>query len=43
MAIPLKKETSLGFEYYYNLGFDSEKDLELEISKHIKTRPKFKK
>ena len=41
MEIPLKKETSLGLVYYYDLGFNSEEDLELEISKLIKARPEF--
>ena len=41
MEITLKKETSLGLESYEDLGFNSEKELELEISKLIKTRPEF--
>ena len=41
MDITLKKETSLGLEIYEVLGFDSEEELELEISKLIKIRPEF--
>ena len=41
MEITLKKETSLGLESFDNLGFDSEKELELEISKLTKFRPEF--
>ena len=41
MEITLKKETSLGLETYDILGFNSEKELELEISKLIKIRPEF--
>ena len=37
----LKKETSLGLESYEILGFDSEEELELEISKLIKFRTEF--
>ena len=33
MEITLKKEISLGLETYDLLGFNSEKELELEISK----------
>ena len=36
-----KKETSLGLETYDVLGFNSEEELELEISKLIKIRPEF--
>ena len=36
-----KKETSLGLESYDVLGFTSEEELELEISKLIKIRPEF--
>ena len=41
MDTTLKKETSLGLETYEVLGFDSEEELELEISKLIKIRPEF--
>ena len=41
MEITLKKENSLGLESYITLGFDSEEELELEISKLIKIRPEF--
>ena len=41
MDITLKKETSLGLETYEVLGFDSEEELALEISKLIKIRPEF--
>ena len=43
MKITLKKETSLGLESYDVLGFNSEEELELEISKLIKTRPEFER
>ena len=36
-----KRETSLGLESYKELGFNSEEDLELEISKLTKFRPEF--
>ena len=39
MKIILKSETSLGLESYEELGFNSEEELELEISKLIKIRP----
>ena len=39
MEITLKKETSLGLESYDVLGFNSEEELQLEISKLIKIRP----
>ena len=42
MEITLKKATSLGLETYDNLGFNSEEELELEISKLIQIRPEFK-
>ena len=42
MEIILKKETSLGLESFKELGFNSEEDLELEISKLTKLRPEFK-
>ena len=41
MEITLKKETSLGLESYDILGFNSEEELELEISKLTKFRPEF--
>ena len=41
MEITLKKETSLGLESYDVLGFYSEEELELEISKLTKFRPEF--
>ena len=43
MEITLKKETSLGLESYEILGFNSEEELELEISKLIKIRPEFER
>ena len=39
MEINLKIETSLGLETFEVLGFNSEEELELEISKLIKIRP----
>ena len=39
MEIILKRETSLGLESYEDLGFNSEEEFELEISKLIKNRP----
>ena len=41
MEIIFKRETSLGLESYEELGFNSEEDLELEISKLTKFRPEF--
>ena len=41
MGITLKKENSLGLETYEVLGFNSEEELELEISKLIQMRPEF--
>ena len=41
MEIILEKETSLGLETFEVLGFNSEEELELEISKLIKMRPEF--
>ena len=41
MEITIKKETSLGLETYDDLGFNSEEELELEISKLTKFRPEF--
>ena len=41
MEIIFKRETTLGLESFEDLGFNSEEDLELEISKLTKLRPKF--
>ena len=41
MEIIIKNETSLGLETYDILGFNSEEELQLEISKLIKIRPEF--
>ena len=41
MEIILKKKTSLGLDSYKDLGFNSEEELALEISKLIKIRPEF--
>ena len=41
MEIILKADTSLGLDSYDDLGFNSEEELELEISKLIKIRPEF--
>ena len=41
MEIILKRETLLGLESYEKLGFNSEDELELEISKLTKFRPEF--
>ena len=38
MEIILKRETSLGLESYEDLSFNSEEELELEISKLTKFR-----
>ena len=43
MEITLKKETSLGLGTYDDLGFNSEEQLEVEISKLIKIRPEFER
>ena len=43
MEITLKKDTLLGLESYDDLGFNSEKELELEILKLIRIRPEFEK
>ena len=43
MEINIKKETSLGLETYDVLGFNSEEELELEISKLIQIKPEFEK
>jgi len=42
MGIISKGETSLGRETYEELGFNSEEDLELEISKLTEFTPEFK-
>ena len=41
MEISLKEDSSLGLDSYVDLGFNSEEELELEISKLIKIRPEF--
>ena len=41
MKIILKSEASLGLESFEELGFNSEEELELEISKLIKFRSEF--
>ena len=41
MEIILKRETSLGLESFKDLGFNSEEELKLEISKLTKFRPEF--
>ena len=41
MELVQKEEISLGLESYYTLGFNSQEELELEISKLIKIRPEF--
>jgi len=41
MEITLKEDTLLGLDSYDVLGFNSEEELELEISKLIKIRPEF--
>ena len=41
MEIILKRETSLGLESYEDLGFNSEEELELAISKLTKFKPEF--
>ena len=41
MEITLKEDSSLGLESHIDLGFNSEEELELEISKLIKIRPEF--
>ncbi len=43
MEITIKKEITLGLETYDVLGFNSEEELELEISKLILIRPEFEK
>ena len=42
MELVQKEENSLGLESYDALGFNSQEELELEISKLIKIRPEFK-
>ena len=42
MEIIFKRETSLGLESYEELGFNSEEDLEIELSRLTKSRPEFK-
>ena len=41
MELAQKQETSLGLESYDILGFNSQEELELEISKLTKFRPEF--
>jgi len=41
MELTLKEDTLLGLDSYDDLGFNSEEELELEISKLIKIRPEF--
>ncbi|KGF90555.1 MULTISPECIES: hypothetical protein [Prochlorococcus] len=41
MEITLKEDTLLGLETYDVLGFNTEEELELAISKLIKIRPEF--
>ena len=41
MELVQKEEPSLGLESYDILGFNSQEELELEISKLIKIRPEF--
>ena len=41
MEITFKEDTSLGLESFDDLGFNSEEELQLEISKLIKIRPEF--
>ena len=43
MELTIKKETSLGLGTYDDLGFNSEEELELEVSKLIQIRPEFEK
>ena len=42
MEIIFKRETSLGLDTYDYLGFNSEEELELEISKLTEFTPEFK-
>jgi len=41
MELAEKQETSLGLESYDVLGFNSQEELDLEISKLINIRPEF--
>ena len=41
MELVQKEDTSLGLESYDVLGFNSQEELELEISKLTKFRPEF--
>ena len=41
MEVVFKREISLGLESYKDLGFNSEEELEFEISKLTKFRPEF--
>ena len=41
MELVQRKETLLGLESYDVLGFNSQEELELEISKLTKLRPEF--
>ena len=41
MEITFIEDTLLGLESYDDLGFNSEEELQLEISKLIKIRPEF--
>ena len=41
MEITFKEDTSLGLESFDDLGFNSEEELQLEISKLIKIRSEF--
>ena len=41
MELVQKEAISLGLESYDDLGFNSQEELELEISKLIKIRPEF--
>ena len=41
MELVKKKETSLGLESYDVLGFNTQEELELEISKLTQFRPEF--
>ena len=41
MELAQKQETSLGLESFEVLGFNSQEELELEISKLTKFRPEF--
>ena len=41
MELTYKREASLGLKSYDELGFNSEEEFELEISKLTKFRPEF--